>query len=102
MNVALYLEHYPSVAQNTRVAERLREHYAPHVDTYGLRVDQWLGSQGTAKRQRIITQLDTGYETGDPQQVARRAADVLSAWARLFAEHSIKGIDNAVARDPDE
>lgn len=97
VNVALYLQRYPTNAQNSAVAEVLRRQYASHLATYALRVDDWHGSQESTKRERIITELDVGYENGQPQDVANRAAQLLAAWARMIKERPLDGMEQRVA-----
>lgn len=99
VNVAIYLEHYSTSAQNWAVAELLRHTYTPHLEAYGLRIDDWHGSNQTTKRERIITQLDIGYLGGTAKDVATRAASILGGWARMVAEHPIHDIQASLAKD---
>jgi hypothetical protein len=98
VNVALYIEHYPEAARNAAVADVLREHFTSHLNAYGLTVDDWHGSKEHIKRERVISVVDAGYQTGTVGEVAPAAAQVLSAWARMATDHPITGIAAAVER----
>lgn len=97
VHVALYVEHYPTSVENWAVAELLRNEYTPLLSTYGLSIDDWHGTKETTKRERILTDLDTGYETGDSADVADGAAEILRAWGRMVAEHPIHNIHTKAA-----
>ena len=99
--VALYIERYADAARNAAVADALRDHYGPLLDTYALQVDMWHGSKQNIKRERVITMLDVGYKTGSPAAVASQAAGILSNWARMVTEHPISGIDAYVTARTD-
>lgn len=96
VNVALYIEHYDTSTENAAVADVLRETYAPHLGTYGLSVDNWHGSKETIKRERVLTTIESGYETGSAKDVAERAAQVLTGWARMVVDHPATSIDSKV------
>lgn len=98
VNVALYVEHYPTSAQNWAVSELLRQAYTPHLEGYGLLVDDWHGSNEATKRDRIITALDIGYQTGAPKDVATQAAAILERWAKMVADHPIPDIQARIAK----
>jgi hypothetical protein len=91
VNVALFIEHFPTSEENAAVAEKARLRYAPLAKEYGLRIDDWHGSSATTKRDRIITRLDTGYENGNSSEVAQKAAEILTAWVRMLTEHPLGG-----------
>lgn len=93
VNVAFYLEHYPTSAENSAVAEVLRQHYEPLLQKYNLHVDDWHGSSATTKRERILTRIDTGYEDGAANEVAEEASAMLVAWTRMLTEHPVHDID---------
>lgn len=97
VDIALYLESYPDNAGNWAAAEVLRRTYEPLLDDYGLQVDTWHGSRPNVKRDRIITRLDTGYASGDPADVSRHAAEVITTWTRMCTEHPIAAIEDSVA-----
>jgi hypothetical protein len=97
VNVALYLQHYPTSAQNSAVAEVLRQHYEPLLHEYDLHVDNWHGSSATTKRERILTRIDTGYEDGVATEVADEAAAILVTWAKMLTENPIHGIDTGTS-----
>jgi hypothetical protein len=95
-NVAIFLQKYPHPHENWAVAELLRRTYEPLVDGYGLNVDTWHGSGPRVKRDRVITQLPVGYQGGDAADVAAKAGHLMASWTRLFVEHPLHRVEDAV------
>lgn len=98
VDVGFYIEYYPDSDRNWQVAELLRGTYSSLLVTYGLRVDRWHGSGAEVKRDRIITRLNGGYNTGRPSKIADEAADVLARWRRLLTEHAITNVASQVEK----
>ena len=102
-NAALYIQSRPSAEENRAIAVVVRKHAEPLIAHYGLRVDEWFGSAETTKRERIITHFEHGYLDGQEAQIAKDAATVVSAWARLLTEHPLTNIlERAVQVTMDE
>ncbi|MFC6238046.1 hypothetical protein [Longivirga aurantiaca] len=102
-NTALYIQSRPTAEENRAIAVVVREHAEPWIAHYGLRVDEWFGSAETTKRERIITHFEHGYLDGQAAQIAKDAATVVSAWARLLAEHPLTNIlEQAAQVTPNE
>lgn len=95
-NVALFFERYPDAERNWATAEVLRRAYEGLVERYGIQVDDWHGSGATVKRDRILTQLPTGYTDGDAATVATQAAEFVNGFTQMMTEHPISDIERAV------
>lgn len=96
VNVALYIEKFPEARSNWAMAELLRLTYSNLIQKYDLRVDQWHGSGVSIKRERVITQIDSGYDDREPSSVAAEAARIFQSWAHMLAEHPMTDVEDRV------